>query len=973
MSTGINWPTIGGTSYNIPATGELNWQALSSFLIALGNSAQSVLNTKWPVRIGTTSPITVATPTDMVIVTDLITPGAVAVTLPAGITGQIFVVVDGKGDAGTNHITITADGSELINGASTYVINQDRAGIMFGFNGVSWTVLAEFNNISAGTIPRSKIAPGTPNQVVINDGSGNLSSEAALAKVRGGTGADNSAVAFPSTGVIVTEDGSETLTNKIIDGDDNTIQDLAITALKTVIGQANKFFSFNGSGAPIATKAVPTGDVLGTTDAQVVSNKSLLDSTTLILDSIDQTKAFQFDAANVTAGQTRTFQVPDGNTTLLGTDFQATVTNKDIDGGTASNSHRVTIPSATKATLDGLTRKSGTIVYATDTKLTYMDNGSVLVPIGSGGTGVKNYVLNPNDVTQGWAVSGAGVAIATTTTTANLPDNVTQTTAISITRASGSDYARYRFTLDQADYNKLLQIVWDQLYTGTAGDYAVQIWSNTASNYGGTYTQIATPVTNIPATTGSFNTTFSSPASGNQYMELRIVGVAGTTALYLNNVTVTPGQLVQGAAVSGSVTYTPTIVGCASSDIKFQWQRVGNVMNVWGRFGVGTPNGSTATLSIPSGYTIDVSNMTGSQVQGMWYNNDSSGAATIKMGTVIIPSTATGTIVNFGFGSTVSASSSFTALTGSSLFNSGNVMEVNFFIPIAEWAGNGSVNLGQGAQVEYAASTTGTWDAAAAAANTVYGPGGAPIPGSLTTGRLKVVRFQYPVQAGDRVVLQYLVGGIWVDASESAQNYSAQNVFEYGATIQAIANSTDVTVSFRQYSISGSSYAASSGAINWGTGGTGLATAWRLVKATPSAPVGYGLASSTASGLITKFSEGTYVFTPTSQTNLDAVLGSTTANYSQVGNTVTVWGSITVDINAASAATSFEVALPIASNLSNAYDIAGVMTGNESNTGQRTWQILKGTTATTSAKFQIGQATGTGAVAYNYSFVYRIN
>src|SRR5690606_33146254 len=42
------------------------------------------------------------------------------------------------------------------------------------------------------------------------------------------------------------------------------------------------------------------------------------------------------------------------------------LTNKDIDGGTASNTSRLTVPKAAKSTLDGLTRKEGTLLYATD-------------------------------------------------------------------------------------------------------------------------------------------------------------------------------------------------------------------------------------------------------------------------------------------------------------------------------------------------------------------------------------------------------------------------------------------------------------------------------------------------------------------------------------------------------------------------------------------------------------------------------
>lgn len=78
------------------------------------------------------------------------------------------------------------------------------------------TNLTDSNFSSAATIPRTRIAAGTANQIVVNDDSGNLSSEAQISKLQGGTGADNTNVTFPSTGVIVTETGTETLTNKTL-------------------------------------------------------------------------------------------------------------------------------------------------------------------------------------------------------------------------------------------------------------------------------------------------------------------------------------------------------------------------------------------------------------------------------------------------------------------------------------------------------------------------------------------------------------------------------------------------------------------------------------------------------------------------------------------------------------------------------------------------------------------------------------
>ncbi len=62
-------------------------------------------------------------------------------------------------------------------------------------------------------------------------------------------------------------------------------------------------------------------------------------------------------------------------------------TAKDYDGGTASNTSRLTIPKDTKTNLDALTRKQATVVYASDTNQLFYDNGSTLLPVGSGSGG----------------------------------------------------------------------------------------------------------------------------------------------------------------------------------------------------------------------------------------------------------------------------------------------------------------------------------------------------------------------------------------------------------------------------------------------------------------------------------------------------------------------------------------------------------------------------------------------------------
>lgn len=59
------------------------------------------------------------------------------------------------------------------------------------------------------------------------------------------------------------------------------------------------------------------------------------------------------------------------------------LTNKDYDGGTASNSSRMTLPKNTTTNVDALTRKAGTLVYDTTTSEVKFDNGTTLTPFAS--------------------------------------------------------------------------------------------------------------------------------------------------------------------------------------------------------------------------------------------------------------------------------------------------------------------------------------------------------------------------------------------------------------------------------------------------------------------------------------------------------------------------------------------------------------------------------------------------------------
>jgi hypothetical protein len=280
MATAISWPPIGGTAYSVPATAEVGWQALSNYLIALAD-AQGTTNQKIGIRVATATPVTVVSASDYAIVINLSVAGAVAVTLPAGVSGQLYAIIDGKGDAATNNITITPNGAETINGGATYVIKENRGAVILAFVSSNWSVISEFvaatNQGSTGTgliVRQTTPTIITPNITTSARMQGTNTTDAVTLTLRNSDGSKNSFVLQDnSTGSNVTNGVAYSLllasqSGIVFSGDSNANQgDIATTGrwtigtgtstthrLNTVVGT-----TVGAAGAASALPATPTG------------------------------------------------------------------------------------------------------------------------------------------------------------------------------------------------------------------------------------------------------------------------------------------------------------------------------------------------------------------------------------------------------------------------------------------------------------------------------------------------------------------------------------------------------------------------------------------------------------------------------------------------------------------------------------------------------------------------------------------
>lgn len=625
---------------------------------------------------------------------------------------------------------------------------------------------------ASAAIARSKLAAGTASHVVINDGSGNFSSEAQLAGTRGGSGVSNAG---------------------------------------TFTWGANNI-TFTTSG--VTSLTLPTSGTVAT---------------------------------------------------LAGTEA---LTNKDIDGGTAANTRRITIPKDTLANLTALTRKQGTVVYDTTANALLVDDGSNLNAIG-GGSGEKNYCTSPSSA-SGWTASGAGVTVATETTAGNLPRPNTTKTGFKVTGVSGSTaYAYFRFTLDPADYDKKLKVQFDMKpYSGyVASDFKVDVYSNTASNYAGTSARLAlstdsSSITALPNLTGTYRTTFDSPNSAAPYIEIRIgLNASSTQAVAFSDLICGPGTVSQGGIVSDWYTYTPTSTWVSNATHTGRWRRVGSNMelNIAITLSGAPTAASLRTISLPTGYTIDTAavSVTGNSGQmqlGHFVLFDSSASDAYY-----------GAMTQGSVNNTLQPLCYYNGASGTSLYDTasvvsniipvtmatGDIVNIVANIPIAEWAGAGTVNVVQN-DVEYASnsSTADSSDTTSFA----YGPSGSPLPVALSAIRSKRVRFTTPIQATDQLVIEVKnSNGTWSAHDWNEQGsfqFITQNTALYGM-FMAPVNSTDVDVRFCRYArATGATYGAAGS--DWSTEAASVPS-WRLKKFSAGAAVGFGKAAPASAGIITSY------------------------------------------------------------------------------------------------------------------------
>lgn len=551
-------------------------------------------------------------------------------------------------------------------------------------------------------------------------------------------------------------------------GNDASAEDAGIE----IVGTANAAVAriLHDSSLPSKFKAGAAGsevELLNIDATQDVQNKSLdntndaeLDDDNFTLqDPGDPSKKIRFDAGNTTAGQTRVVSFPDADAEMVGVDTAQTVTNKvfeenDFDGGTASDTSRVTLPKDDLNDLIALTRKAGTLMYAPDILRALLDDGTTLRPI----QGRRNYCSSPSFFVSAASSSDLGWyaedGTAANETIGGTIPRESDGSAIVFTSNNTGSYLRYRFKADTADLlGRAILTAFSQI-VNAASEYKLEVYS-------GTDAALSSPalltiqsgltnssgITNLPAGTMDIDQAFFH-TNDRQYYEIRWTALASAKQIKVSGVFLGQQEIGSVPAVSDAIDWSSLFSfsqGVTASSVSAQYEQTASRVRFLVTYTVSGNTGSAARLTLPFSWTAKI--LGSATVIGEWFNNSNSTATNRKRGTIFASNG--NNYVSFGSDDYTTAAGPIAELAGNVMAGTSSVVTLDFTLNISQLAGSG-LNTGPGADGELK-STSGTWDANSS--TTVAG--GSAIDGTLNAGRTKTITWTYPIQSDDDFQVLY--------------------------------------------------------------------------------------------------------------------------------------------------------------------------------------------------------------------------
>lgn len=367
----------------------------------------------------------------------------------------------------------------------------------------------------------------------------------------------------------------------------------------------------------------------------------------------------------------------------------------------------------TNATIPSASTNANSMIWVSDLQQVQVSNGTSWVQVGSK-AGTKNYFAqnnaNPDFETNsvspwsactltfsGGAPTGAPTLTATQmaiSTTASSPLSGTYSMLLtkSAANAQNQGFISAPLTIDRQDAAKVLygsfyyEVVSGTIDLSGTSTQSLEIWIyNTVS---GQWTQPA-GYRGMNQSIGTGRVVFSFQTDGtfanNSYRIAVITQQTSTSAFVVefDDFQVGPESIVLGAAMTDWQSYTPTFTGFGTtSNIEFQWRRVGSDLEVRGKFTLGTVTATEARISFPTGLTSASSTQIPSlTVFGTMYTtvNPSNISSTFSV-------LCNSSLTYFTFGLSQSTfNGSLTSQSAPTAFSSGSQAAFFAKVPIAGW------------------------------------------------------------------------------------------------------------------------------------------------------------------------------------------------------------------------------------------------------------------------------------------------
>ncbi len=471
--------------------------------------------------------------------------------------------------------------------------------------------------------------------------------------------------------------------------------------------------------------------------------------------------------------------------------------------------------------------------------------------------GQLNYVKNGHGEVSatGWTTYDDGAATPVDCTGGTVSETITKSSTTPLVGAGSllltkdaanrqGEGAAYNFTIDNAYKSTPLQIKVTALGSANyaASDIGIYVYDVTNA-------QLLTPAAvNIAAGTFTLNSFFVATTSTSYRLCVHTQSTnASAYTLQLDSVSVGPYSVGVGFAGTDWIQNTGFTVNGFNTvtNTRFYTRRVGDSLQVIGYFQAASGAASTASVSLPSGLTIDntkvVPSAANTYTLGPVFRLKSGSPGASAIGTVLFLDGSTTDRFFFSDNGAL-ASTEYLKTNGSNIDAGSDAWSFGpINIPIANW--NSGTQLADRAVEEYASnsSTTVTDDTTSFA----YGPFGSFIPNGSAAGPFKkTVRFQYPVQTTDSLIVELQVGGSnqWVPVSTSTQSTGIGPFLYLGGASAGIGvnnntgSTTDINVFFGRYANYSGAGSFGSGGDNWSTFS---ASKWRLRKISGGALVGY--------------------------------------------------------------------------------------------------------------------------------------